>query len=176
MLAIAFTVVGCTPTPAPPPTGSDEFQRLLDTSMAELQLKTEAHKAWGLGSFDQWNIDQDAGTLVFSNADGTTVTAPVQIIGSFNSGDNTWLWAWDNPSIEERLTEDAQQLKQYGEQHGIERLTSPSWTGDEADGWAMAAFAVKLCEAQGAYRAPAGSTYVFVTFGEVRIVKGDNGA
>jgi hypothetical protein len=36
----------------------------------------------------------------------------------------------------------------------------------------MAAFAVKLCAAQGAYRGPAGSTYIFMTFGEVKLTKG----
>lgn len=148
---------------------SAEFQELLDTSMAELTIKTEAHKAWGLGSFDRWDLDQVAGDLVFSNDAGTTASAPAQIIGTFNSDDNTWLWAWDNPSIEQPLTEHARKLKEYGEQHGIARLTERKWEGDESDGFRMAALAVKLCEAQGAYRGPAGTTYVFMTFGEVQM-------
>jgi hypothetical protein len=154
---------------------SDEFQKLLDASMEELQLKTEAHKAWGLGTFDRWDIDQEVGGIVFSNADGTKAVAPAQIIGSFSTNDNSWLWAWDNPSIIDDLKLHALKLKEYGEKHRIEKLTMRKWTGTEDDAWAMAALAVKLCNAQGAYRGPAGPAYVFMTFGEVKISKPKDG-
>ncbi|OYP31678.1 DUF6882 domain-containing protein [Rhodopirellula sp. MGV] len=154
---------------------SDDFQDLLDVSMEELQLKTEAHKAWGLGTFDRWNIDQDVGDLVFSNADGAKAVAPAQIIGSFSTNDNSWLWAWDNPSISDDLKSHAWKLKEYGEKHGIEKLTTRKWTGTEGDAWAMVALAVRLCGAQGAYRGPAGPSYVFMTFGEVQISKPEDG-
>lgn len=178
-LSIAL-ISGCgrsaSPTPPPAQAGAsapdeDEFQALLDASMEELQLKTQAHSAWGLGTFDRWDMNQDVGDLVFTNEDGTTAVAPVQIIGSFSTNDNSWLWAWDNPSINDALKVDAAKLKEYGETHGIDKLTSRKWTGTQDDAWAMAALAVKLCDAQGAYRGPAGSTYVFMTFGEVRISK-----
>jgi hypothetical protein len=41
---------------SPPSAKPSDFQALLDTSVSELQLKTEAHTAWGLGTFDRWNI------------------------------------------------------------------------------------------------------------------------
>ncbi|MDZ4684292.1 MAG: hypothetical protein SH850_04330 [Planctomycetaceae bacterium] len=163
-------MVALAPTPKP-----DEFQQLLDVSMQELKLKTEAHKAWGLGTFDRWDIDQEVGDLVFSNDDGTTAVAPAQIIGSFSTNDNSWLWAWDNPSILDGLKRDSRKLKEYGERHGIEKLTTRKWTGTEEDAWDMAALAVKLCGAQGAYRGPAGPSYVFMTFGEVKISKSNDG-
>lgn len=137
--------------------------------MTELQLKTEGHKAWGLGSFDRWSIEQEVGNLVFTDADGTTALAPAQIIGSFSTQDNSWLWAWDNPSIADDLKVHARQLKDYGNKHSITKLTSRKWTGTEDDAWAMVALAVKLCDAQGAYRGPAGSSYLFMTFGEVKV-------
>lgn len=131
----------------------------------------ESHKAWGLGTFDRWDIDQQVGDLVFSNDDGTTATAPAQIIGSFSTNDNSWLWAWDNPSIVDAMKRDALKVKQYGEQHGIENLTTRKWIGTEEDAWAMAALAVKLTGAQGAYRGPSGKSFVFMTFGEVKLSK-----
>lgn len=155
---------------------SDEFQKLLDASMKELQLKTEAHKAWGLGTFDRWDIDQEVGDLIFSNSDGTKAVAPAQIIGSFSTNDNSWLWAWDNPSIVDDLKLHALKLKEYGEKHSIKKLTMRKWTGTEDDAWAMTAFAVKLCNAQGVYRGPAGPAYVFMTFGKVRISKPKDGS
>src|SRR5687768_14433687 len=86
LLLLSLSAAGCS-SAARPPAGastSKEFQQLLDTSVKELQVKTDAHKSWGLGSFDRWDLDQDAGTLVFSNADGSTVTTTAQIIGSFS--------------------------------------------------------------------------------------------
>lgn len=149
----------------------DDFQTLLDASMAELQLKTEAHQAWGLGTFDRWDIDQDVGNLVFTNDDGTTAVAPAQIIGTFNTNDDTWLWAWENPSIVDELKRDSLKVKDYGELHGIDVLTTAKQSCTENDAWFLTALALKLCDAQGGYRGPAGSTLIFMTFGEVELSK-----
>jgi hypothetical protein len=163
------------PPPAPPPIGGSlapnastapagDFQQLLATSVQELQAKNEAHKSWGLGSFDRWDLDQETGNLVFTKDDGSTVTTKAQIIGSLSTRDNSWLWAWDNPSILDPLKADARKLQAYGQEHGIEKLTSRKWTGTEEDAWAMAALAVKLAGAEGAYRGPSGNSFVFITF------------
>src|SRR5204862_2219135 len=51
----------------PQPMGNAEFRALLDRSMEELRLKTEAHSAgWGLGTTDRWDLDQEDGRLVFT--------------------------------------------------------------------------------------------------------------
>jgi hypothetical protein len=39
------------------------------------------------------------------------------------------------------------------------------------DGWHMAALANRLCERNGVYRGPAGTTFVFFTFGQVQLSK-----
>jgi hypothetical protein len=154
--------------PGPPPL--TDFSELAGLAMEELRFKTEAHAAaWRLGQEEEWNLDQDDGRLKFSFPDGLVATCPAQIIGTFNSGDGTWLWAWANSSIAEPLTRDARRVKAYGEQHGITRLTESKWRGTEEDAWAMTALAAKLCGAQGAYRGPAGATYVFMTFGQVQL-------
>jgi hypothetical protein len=149
----------------------DDFQLLLERSIEELRLRTAAHAAWGLGKFARWDVDQESGDLVFSNTDGTTAVAPVQIIGTFDSNDGTWLWAWDNPSIAGALRADALKVKDYGTSHGIDKLTTRKWSGTQDDAWAMTALATTLCGAEGAYRGPAGSTYIFMTFGEVKVSK-----
>lgn len=146
----------------------DAFARAVE----ELKLKTAAHQAtWHLGEEGNWSVDQDEGKLVFTFKNGVMATAPVQIIGSFNSEDKTWLWGWANPSVNDSLKTDALKVKAYGEQHQISKLTTRKWSGTEDDAWAMAAFAVKLCGTQGAYRGPAGDTKVFMTFGEIQLQK-----
>jgi hypothetical protein len=146
-----------------------EFQLLLDASMEELRLKTMAHQqGWGFGKAARWDLDQSRGDLIFT-FDKVLATCPAQIIGSFDTADDSWLWAWANPSIDEPLKRDSLRVKEYGQQQQIDRLTSAEWSGDEDDAWEMAALACKLCQAQGAYRGPAGTAFVFMTFGEVTL-------
>jgi hypothetical protein len=170
-ISIAFLltllIVGCTRQPSQP--SNPAFEALLTNSMDELKLKTEAQTGWGLGTFESWSLDQDEGDLVFSNSDGTTATCQAQIIGSYDTESKTWLWAWGNPSIVDKLKADSLKVKAYGETNHIEKLTTAEWSGDQADAWAMTALAVKLCGSQGAYRGPAGSAYVFMTFGTVKL-------
>ena len=71
---------GASAPPPPPAASSAEFQQLLDTSVTELQAKNDANKSWGLGSFDQWDLDQDVGDIVFTKDDGTKVTGHYRVI------------------------------------------------------------------------------------------------
>jgi hypothetical protein len=98
-------------------------------------------------------------------------TAPVQVVGSYNTQDGTWLWGWDNPSLEAALTEHARKVRSFGEERGYEVLTTPKLACPESQCWELTALACMLAEGQGAYRGPAGTARVFVTFGEVTLSK-----
>lgn len=149
-----------------------EFKKLLEISMADLQARTAGHEAgWRLGESKRWDLDQSRGDLIFTFSDGMIATCPAQIIGSFDTESGTWLWAWANPSIPDSLKRDSLRVREYGLQHNIRRLTAAEWLGTEADGWAMAALACKLCEAQGVYRGPAGASFVFISFSRVTLSK-----
>jgi hypothetical protein len=146
-----------------------EFRAMLEGSMEGLRLQTEAHQgAWRLGESERWDFSQDVGDLVFTFP-SLVVRAPAQIIGSFDGRLGTWMWSWANESIAQPLTRDALRVRDYGAQHRIRRLTTPTWPGEEMDGWHMAALANRLCGTNGAYRGPAGDGFVFFTFGEVQI-------
>jgi hypothetical protein len=148
-----------------------EFKALLEGSMEGLRLQTEAHQGtWRLGKSERWDYSQDTGELVFTFPD-MVVHARAQIIGSFDSREGSWMWGWANTSIADSLTRDSVRVREYGEQHRIRRLTTPTWSGEEMDGWHMAALANRLCETNGVYRGPAGATFVFFTFGEVQLTK-----
>ena len=148
-----------------------EFKALLEGSMEGLRLQTEAHQGtWRLGKSERWDFSQDSGELVFTFPD-MVVRAPAQIIGSFDGLEGSWMWAWANSSLSDSLTRDSVRVREYGEQHHIRRLTTGTWPADEADGWRMAALANRLCESNGVYRGPAGTTFVFFTFGQVQLTK-----
>lgn len=144
-----------------------DFESLLRSSMDELMAKTQSHQtSWGFGTEEEWLLDQDEGQLTFKFP-GRSIIAPVQIIGTYTTQTGIWLWAWANPLIAHNLTDDALRLKQFGEQSGIQRLTTPEWAGQESDCWYMAALACRLFGGQGAYRGPAADSHTLMVFGEV---------
>lgn len=148
-----------------------EFKTLLEKSMNDLRAKTMGHTGWGFGKADQWSLDMSQGDLVFTFASGMVARAPAQIIGSLDTSDGSWLWGWANPSIPDKLKRDSARIREYGQQHKIERLIAEEWQGSEEDAWQMAALACTLCEAQGVYRGPAGTALVFISFGSVVLSK-----
>lgn len=140
----------------------------------ELQLKTAfALETWGLGQGGEWAVDLDEGTIRFTNAKGWEITAPVQVVGTFNTLDNTWLWGWDHPSVPEPVSHDARRVQEFGEKYGLEALTTRTIAADETDAWTFTALACHLAGAQGGYRGPAGTTHVFMTYGTVSIRQAD---
>lgn len=145
----------------------DEFQEQASNHLAAL---TEAHNgAWGLGSADQWSADQETGLLTWSFVNGVEATAPFQIVGTYNSEDGTFLWGWDHPSVVESLQSDAQAVRDYANANSIERLLDRKISCTEAEAWQFAALATWINDRQGAYRGPAGTNFVFMTFDEVTL-------
>ena len=147
----------------------DQLDATLKRSMEHLQLKTASHiDAWGLGAAERWDADLDEGVITFSNP-GLLVRAPVQVIGTYDSEESTWLWGWDHPSVPEALGRDAALVRDFGERYGLSRYTTPVIRCTEDEAWQFTALGCHLAEASGAYRGSAHPTYVFMTFGEVTI-------
>lgn len=143
-------------------------QAIIERALAELQTKTAAHDgAWGLGRAD-WAVDLPAATIIFTN-ETFRATAPVQVVGTYTTQDDSWLWGWEHPSVPPPCALDAQKVKEFAEQHGLGRLLTPKMYCTELDAWAFTALAAYLAEAQGAYRGPTGQALVFMTFGEVTL-------
>ena len=141
----------------------------LERSMNELRLRTEAHVGtWGLDEAS-WNADLEAGTIEFRNKGGMRITAPMQVVGTYNAEDATWLWGWDHPSVPEPIGAHARLARDFGARYRLEEYTTRKIECDEALGWEFAAVACHLAGAQGVYRGPSGPASVFMTFGTVTI-------
>jgi hypothetical protein len=160
---------------SPAPIGdamSPEFAALVEASRAHVAALTQAHQGgWRFDQHQRWNLSQETGVLRFSFEDGIVAECPAQAAGSFSESANTWLWAWNNPSVDPALKRDVEKVRAYGQEHGIAHLTVPEWQGDLNDAWSMTAVAVRLCDAQGAFCARVGPMVVFLMFGEVRLSK-----
>lgn len=122
------------------------------------------------GPGGRWDVDLDAGMIRFTDAT-TVASAPVQVIGTYNTKDGTWLWGWDHPSVPPPVAATAKVMKAYGDRHGVKAFTTRKIKCSEGDAWQFAAVASYLTGAQGAYRGPSGSTLVFMTYGTVTLKK-----
>lgn len=140
-------------------------QQFLAQALAQLQAQTASHSAnWGLGSETQWNLDMAAGTLRFTFADGRVLLAPVQVVGTYNTKDSSFLWGWDHPSVPLPLRRAAQRVLDYGTAHGIGGFTTRSLECTQDQAWELTAAAAQLDGAAGAYRGDANGTWVYMVF------------
>ncbi|HHN8378778.1 TPA: DUF6882 domain-containing protein [Morganella morganii] len=136
----------------------------------ELQMRTQAAvDMWGLDNAS-WAVDLDIGTITFTNEEkGLIVTAPVQVVGTYNTEDGTWLWGGDHPSVSESLSESALCVKKFGEQYGLDKLTTRKIAVSAEDTWEFTALACHLSGGEGGYSGESGSTRVLMVYGIVSI-------
>jgi hypothetical protein len=138
-------------------------------AVKEMHTKREVQEALWRLSEAAWSVDQNAGTIKFTLPDGVTATYPLQIIGTYNTADSSWLWGWDHPAVSPAVAEHAKQTLAYGEKNSLKRLTTRKLECHENEAWEFTAIACKLNDAQGAYRGVTGPTQVYMTYGEVML-------
>ena len=148
-----------------------DVQAFIAQSIEGMQAATSAHcAAWHLDDAEQWSVDMDSGLIVFQLPGGIVASAPVQIVGTSNSEDGSFLWGWDHPSVPAELSEHAQLALAFGRAHGLAAYTTRKVACDDALAWEFAAVAMRLGEASGTYRAQASDTaHVWMTFGQVTL-------
>jgi len=142
------------------------FKSLITTSFEYLSAhQDELRDRFGLSGYQRYDWDQEDRTIVFSDSGVPKLRATIDLVGSISARTKTWLWAWANQSVSKRASERIQEVKHYGELHGIAQLTEPYWSGDERDGWEMTSVCAYLLKTQGAHRTPneGGFTYMVLT-------------
>ena len=156
------------------PPASLEPEATLERSIDEMNRKHEAiADAWGLGAIAHWSADQELGVITFSSAGGSFVRAPMQIIGSYNSAVGTWMWSWENPSVNQLLAQDARRARAFGEKYALWEFMDGVVECEEADAWKFRALCLHLGGGVGAYcGAESPTSSVFMTFGAVTIGEG----
>jgi hypothetical protein len=146
----------------------------LEAAREGLAMQTAAHgSTWHFGEEETWAADLDTGVLAFSFADGAKAKAQFQVVGTYNTADGTFLWAWDHPSVPEALRKHAALARQWGGRHDLPAFISRKIECTEDDAWGYAAVTNRLANANGVYRGPAGTALFFITFGEVNIERAE---
>lgn len=119
-----------------------EAELIIARANNELKLRTQAAvDMWGLDTAS-WAIDLDTGIITFTSEEkGIVITAAVQVVGTYNTEDGSWLWGWEHPSVSELLGAFARRVRDFGEQYGIKELTTRKITTSMNTAWEFTALA-----------------------------------
>ncbi len=124
---------------------------------------------WRLGSESRWEVDLKVGQVSFHFEDGTTLIAPIQVVGTYNSRDGTFLWAWGHKALPEHLVAHASLARVWGQDRGVADYTTAiiNCTPDEV--WNFAAVTARLAGREGIYRGRNGSVWLYLTYGDIEM-------
>lgn len=138
----------------------DYLQAMQDTFM----------KAYNIGDCERWDWDQEMGTLIFSHEGKPTVECDVHFVGTLSTLSKTWMWAWANQSLSDKVKEQSRLVRRIGDERQFLPLACPKWSADETDGWEMTAIMAKAVGAIGAYRTPDENGFVYMVVSKARWV------
>lgn len=100
-----------------------------------------------------WQLDQEEATITLSAEGKAPLVFDAVAVGSL--AQKTWMWAWANDSILDKLSEESAALKQLTESSGLKFFAQPVWEDAvEDDAWNAAAIALKVLGGTAVYRCP----------------------
>jgi hypothetical protein len=118
---------------------------------------------------NNWNVDMTKGEISF----WTNLVFPIQVLGTFSHSSETWLWAWANTKsgLSESVTKQAQQLKKYGEENGIDLLKNSEFDATKDDLHLIGLIASGMFNSSGYYIADYGQGAMVVTIKSDKVDK-----
>jgi hypothetical protein len=111
----------------------------------------------------QYYYDEELATISFNLAGKPVAVAQMQTVGSYSTASKSWMWSWANESSSEPAYKLLLAVKDFGDCHGIQELSTGSWSTPEDIGWKMTAATVELLNGIGAYRCK--SAHLWIYFG-----------
>jgi hypothetical protein len=146
----------------------EEIDNYLHESI-HLQMETneEYLQQFDIDSFEHWDYDMDKETLTFSHKGVAKVVATIQVAGSISNKSKTWLWGWANQYFPENVIRALSVVREFGEKHGIQKLTRDKWAATVEDGWEMSAVANRLIKGKGVYRCPTDNGFLFLILTQI---------
>jgi hypothetical protein len=131
-----------------------------------------AHHNLARYDWNDWQPLPDASPLLVlrKRATGERVALTVQILGTFSTRTETWLWSWGQPEAAERETGRLREIRAYGREQGSLKIACAHWAATEKDVFEMTAVAASFIPCLGEYRLPYARGYsVFLVLSAVEI-------
>lgn len=118
---------------------------------------------------NDWYMNMTKGEISF----GTGLVFPIQFLGAFLYSSETWHWAWGNTQsgFSESVTKQAQYLKEYGEENGIDLLRNSEFNASKSDMHLIGLIASGMFNSSGYYIADYGLGAMVVTIMSDKIDK-----
>lgn len=143
------------------------WERLLEKAMGYAGYMIEFQESWAPAGSTA-SVDLTAGTIRFTNERGTA-SAPVQVIGTVDTSDSSWMWGWDHPSVPAPQAVHAARVREYGLRHDVPDLTTRHIPVSAEEPLQFTAIAALLSRAQGLTSLSAGTADIYLTYGEVTL-------
>ena len=126
-----------------------------------------AYAEFDLASAEDRSVDLPAATLTFVLANHIVV-GDIELLGSHAPIEHSWMWGW----FQERLPNDDARsslgVLAFGKERGVETLTHPVLTVDEAEADKLAAFAFSFSEADLLERVDSPGAHFYFAVGNLR--------
>ncbi len=146
-----------------------DIETLLLQGRELIERTARAHsERWGLGTARRWVLDQDIGRVTWSFEDHVA-SAPAQILGSWNSQVGTFVWSWDNETIQAPLCETAETVRAFGVENGVPALATSPLKLDEGQVRDLVALAFRVGGCTGLYHPFDAQLATYIAFGAVTI-------
>lgn len=133
------------------------------------QIMDDLEEHWHFSKVTEWGLDDASGMIHWTLPNGKQATAACQVMGTYDLQSGSFLWAWDNDSIEEKLKQDAQHVHDFGKENGVEFLSYRKLDCEEDDVWDLIALSSQICGSKGAYCGETDGVLLYVTFGDVKL-------
>ena len=151
---------------------SPEADKFLGEANREFNGKQESlHRDWRFGEEAEWNYDQSTGLLSLKFADGASIEADGQILGSYSTTEGSWEWAWNNPHVSPEVSRDSKTVKAAGDRFGVAymQLGKIPVPGPEMVSY-LCAIGLKASASAGIYEGEAGPIKVMIMLKNLRRV------
>jgi hypothetical protein len=159
--------------PAFPPPLPVDFQGLMSRAGTHTDaLMNEHESGWHISKAAHWGVDLAAGEITWYFPRGKNVRAPVQLIGTWTSTDETFLWGWDHPSAPAGSATAAMAVKAHAEKCNLTVLAERKLKCRFDEAWHYAALGVLAGDLQGVYRGQASEkAWAYLGFGRISVNK-----
>lgn len=131
-----------------------------------IKKQDDLSKKYDLNSYPNWFYDQASGLITFSD-DERELNFRYHEVGTFSKVDNTWKWSWDNEHTLKKVKQHLDVVKQYGIEHGFEKLTQGLFESTMEEGWDFTSITANLLNGLGSYRPETERHFIFMVLYEL---------
>jgi hypothetical protein len=146
----------------------DCFGEFLHPLVHELMEKNDRFRE-RYGFYKRWDWDSDEAELTFSDPCKPTLRIAVTVVGTTQG--SAWQWTWANSNFPSHSKSNMEQVREFGESRGFEKLTTAFLEADEHTGWEMTAVAAHVLNAPGAYRFPTELGHCYLIYRNIEEVE-----